>query len=264
MAATDAKILDGGSWKAVEKIWIMDSGVWKPVFKTNLLENPWKEGFKLKGSQMVLSSATIYTSNATYTVPQGVRFVKATVRGAGGGGGGGAPYYVQCAPNQQCFYQYYSGVGGDGGNGGGATSDVYEVRPGNVLTIVVGQGGGAGSYSLSLHGPGNIGGSAGGSGGPSYVSIGANAPNGVSTGTKIAEGLGGGGGQTNMASGSGGSGSFNNNNTQGEGTGSYLTGASGGQNALIQYNYPNYVDQYPTAGGNGSVELYTYSLNNIS
>ena len=190
-------------------------------------------------------TVTSQTSSGTLTTQPGTRTAQYLVVAGGGSGSHAAT----------------SSIGG-GGGAGGLLSGCLSVCGATGYPITIG-GGGAGGANGSDTIFSTITSAGGGTGGSSYVSIGANAPNGVSTGTKIAEGTGGGGGQNNMAAGSSGSGSFNTNNTQGEGTGSTFTGASGGQHALIYYNFPNYVGQYPTAGGNGSIELYTYSLNNI-
>ena len=75
----------------------------------------------------------------TFTVPTGVKKVRAVVVGAGGGGGASQDYY------------YY---GGDGGGGGGFAMGEYDVTPGQQITVTVGSGG-TGGYSPGWTSPYN-------------------------------------------------------------------------------------------------------------
>ena len=259
---TLTKVLDGGAWKSVNKVWIMEDGVWKDVFKTNILDGTWKETFKLKGSLMTLSGVTTYTTNTTYTVPQGVRYVKVVANGAGGGGGGTSA--LTSGSN------IITGSGQRGGPGGRAVSDLYEVKPGNVITFDIGNGGGPGSNQAIATNP--QGGTPGTAGGATTISIGAGAPNGVSSGTVIAKGLGGGGGSNVGNSsvgfvGASGSGSFNTNNTHNEGTGAVTNGSGSAGSTLrglVGYYINIIIYETPNSGSNGTADLYTYSLANIS
>lgn len=267
---TLTKVLDGGTWKEVEKVWIMDGDVWKPIFKTTILDGTWKEAFKLKGSQMTLSSSTRYTTNATFTIPQGTRYIKAFAAGAGGGGGGAHLW----RPTPSTVISPTIGAGG--GTGSTATSDLYEVKPGNVLTIEIGQGGGKGTTTTAV----NAGVNNGSAGGASYVSIGASAPNGISSGTVIARGNGGGGGggagyqtgnQYGAASTPGATGSYSSNNTHNEGTGSTgSSGSLGGIGGRVELvTTPNFsivpqITYYSQDGSNGYVDIWLYQLANIS
>tara|TARA_Y100001938_G_scaffold121006_1_gene168239 strand:- start:1334 stop:2056 length:723 start_codon:yes stop_codon:yes gene_type:complete len=240
----------------------MEDGVWKDVFKTSIFDGTWKETFKLKGSLMTLSGVTTYTSNGTYTVPQGVRYVKVTANGAGGGGGGTSAYTSGS--------NIITGSGQNGGPGGRAVSDLYEVKPGNVITFDIGTGGGPGTNNMVAQTP--QAGTPGTAGGATTISIGAGAPNGVSSGTVIAQGLGGGGG-SNVGNttvgyvGSSGSGSFNTNNTHNEGAGTVTTGggsAGSTQRGIVGYYIYIIVYETPNSGSNGTADLYTYGLANIS
>ena len=80
-----------------------------------------------------------YTSAGSYefTVPGGVTLMTITAVG-GGGGGGGQAYLGTPVP---CGASPYSGVASGGGSGE-KRSGSFAVTPGEVLTIVVGGGGG--------------------------------------------------------------------------------------------------------------------------
>ena len=260
---TLTRVLDGGAWKSVNKVWIMEDGVWKAVFKTSILDGSFKETFKLKGSLMTLSGVTTHTSNATYTVPQTVRYIKVVANGAGGGGGGTSAYTSGS--------NIITGSGQRGGQGGRAVSDLYEVKPGNVITFDIGTGGGPGTNSTVAQTP--QGGTPGTAGGATTISIGAGAPNGVSSGTVIAQGLGGGGGSNVGNSsvgyvGAAGSGSFNTNNTHNETGQSAVTNGYGSagstQRGLVVYYINIIIYETPNSGSNGTADLYTYGLANIS
>ena len=85
----------------------------------------------------------------SWTVPAGVRRVRATLVGAGQGGGGG-----------QGGTTSVTGIGGDAGVPGGAIVVDLDVTPGQVLSGVIGTGGpgGAGSYNGAARVAGTIGG----------------------------------------------------------------------------------------------------------
>lgn len=118
-----------------------------------------------------LGGITVYTSNATFTIPTGKTVVKVTVTGGGGGGGVGVDF---------CGW----GGGGGGGAGGTAIKYLTGLTPGNTLAVTVGGGGGGGSSGVTssvASGTQTIttisatGGSAGaGSGGQSYQVQGGN------------------------------------------------------------------------------------------
>ena len=86
-----------------------------------------------------------YTSPGTYafTIPPGCSFIGVDMCGGGGGGEGGGGGLVT-GFNGSCTVQ--------GGGGGGAPRVCAKmpVTPGDVLTIVVGAGGGAGSGGLAV------------------------------------------------------------------------------------------------------------------
>ena len=175
--------------------------------------NSLKDRYKLTSTSGVIDSGqSLFTSDGTFTVPDGVITISAVCIGAGGGGsqGGGG----------------WSGAGG----GGGALSykNNISVTPGEILTIVVGDAGEGGttggdggdsqikrSSTVLLEGEGGEGGgyrSAGGEGGETSGTAdgGGDGGNG-GTATQNAlfqEGQGGGGGGAGGYSGKGGNGGY--------------------------------------------------------
>jgi hypothetical protein len=172
--------------------------------------------------------ARTYTSNATWTKPEGLKYIEVEVQAGGGGGGTGSS----------------SRTGGSGGAAGGYSfKKILESSLGATETVIIGAGGSAnngGSTSsfgthLSATGgnPGASGGntSSGGSGSGGDINIqgqsGQECPSGFFNST----------GSSNAASGAGGSSKFGfggtsvwTNNTSGlAGTG-YGSGGSGGGN----------------------------------
>jgi hypothetical protein len=96
------------------------------LFSQGANKNPiWQSGSRMQ----------IFTSSGIFTVPPTVTQVLVTlVAGGGGGGGGGAASYS---------------CGGGGGGGGGAGNYLlrhpFNVTPGEVIPVTVGQGGSGGS-----------------------------------------------------------------------------------------------------------------------
>ena len=141
-----------GTWKACHKVWLKNAGSWKEVHRT-----------KHSADSYVKQSATDFTSNGTYTVPAGVRYLEIEAHGGGGSGGGGVrtggagdlPGHRLC-PNTTWDYDVVItdyATGGTGGHGGRWKGDI-EVRPDDVFTITIGQGNtspGAVGSPLELH-----------------------------------------------------------------------------------------------------------------
>ena len=117
-----------------------------------------------------------YTSSGTWTVPAYVYKVKVTVVGGGGGGA-------------------VSGTTNTAGGGGGGAIKIYTVTPGDVYTITVGAGGGAGSSGGFSRFTGNAGTVTGNGGG---TPTGTYSVNGGAGGTAT-------GGDINITGGAGGS-----------------------------------------------------------
>ncbi|MFD7579678.1 hypothetical protein ACFV61_14850, partial [Kitasatospora sp. NPDC059817] len=77
-----------------------------------------------------------FTTDATFTVPDGVTGITVTLvaAGAGGGGGGGGG-------GTGLFKSGGGGGAGGGGGGGARVACTLAVTPGDVLTLTVGSGG---------------------------------------------------------------------------------------------------------------------------
>lgn len=93
-----------------------------------------------------------FTSNGTWTCPEGVTviYIYACAGGGGGGGGGSAGSVTTVA-----------GGGGGGGAGAFVLAQPVNVTPGVTYTIVIGAGGAAGAGGSSSGSTGNPGGSGG-------------------------------------------------------------------------------------------------------
>ena len=141
----------------------------------------------LKNGVNILQRMAVFTSNGTFTVPEGVSCIKVTAIAAGGNGGKGASISSG------------SGTTGAGGGGGGGAGDfcinkAFSVTPKTKLSITVGVGntiigslirltaGSTGSSGTSSTtsggrggngGSGSIGGGGGGAGGASSSAVGA-------------------------------------------------------------------------------------------
>ena len=165
----------------------------------------------------------------TWTVPNGVRFISAVLVGGGGGGGGN---------------NGNSGPGSSGGGGGGLRwINNLVVTPGEVLNVVVGAGGAAGTpynhayaggSSYIKRGSTTLVTASGGGRGLSNVDTGsavASGGSGSTIGGNIGGGNGGRGGPatTNSAGSGGGGAGGNGNPSQSDGTaGTANTGGGGG------------------------------------
>lgn len=95
------------------------------------------------------SGEQLYSAAGTYefTVPVGVTEVTITTIGGGGGGGGRAsPFSFACADGGPVL-----GVASGGGSGE-KRSGAFPVTPGEVLTVIVGAGGGQDSFGAGIAG----------------------------------------------------------------------------------------------------------------
>lgn len=163
------------------------------------------------------SGSATYTGSGSFEVPNGVTSITVKAWGAGGGGGAGGT----------------SGVGGSGG-GGGFAQATLSVTGGETLDIIVGTGGGEGTYPSTSGGGGGGGGRSAieRSGTPLVIAAGGAGGGGGDNSSSTAGGAGGpGGGTTGLsgsASGSAGGGSGGTNSTGGSGgTGGGNAGADG-------------------------------------
>jgi hypothetical protein len=150
---------DQGSWKKADEVWVNDSDTWKQCNEVYIKENnAWKPVLYEPGSMY-------YTSSGSFTVPQGVFSITATVVGGAGGAGGGD-----------------GGAGSVGGGNGMTVTFSASVMPDDTFAFVIGEKGGDGA--------GYRGSASGGSGGNGYNSGGV----GGRAGAHGSSGGGGGGG----------------------------------------------------------------------
>jgi len=126
---------------------------WLPIHTVHIYDGNtgvWKEAFRNTDGNYTQVSPVTYNSHTSYTVEQGVRFIKFTVRGASGGGAGGTklywntgiPNYNGTSYTQVLYKENYTG-----GNGGpGQQFDtLIEVIPGEVYTMSPGSAGNGGN-----------------------------------------------------------------------------------------------------------------------
>jgi hypothetical protein len=145
----------------------------------------------------------LFTSSSTWTVPHGVARVKVYVIGGGAGGGGG-------------YDDGDNPISGSPGGSGGFAVGEYDIIPGDVYTITVGQGGHANNFSGGSGYTGQYAGASGGtssftlSGGSTLIS--ATGGTGTALGSStIVQGTGSGGTLRNSSFiNNGAGGSFNN------------------------------------------------------
>ena len=211
-------VKDGGTWQRIKSVHNNVSGTWERADQGVSINNSgtWRTVYA-EGSQEYTSS-----TSTTFTIPEGVHFIKVTAAGAGGGGGGG----------------YYTVAGQGGGGGAYVNGTTVEVNSGDSLTISVGAGG-AGDVldypSSSTDGYGTNGGATTISG--SGLSITLNGGNGGSGGYEYAT----------------------QGNQQGAGgTGSGISGATTGQTGghSTSYGYGGYSVNGAISGGFGTNNGY--------
>ncbi|EAR8162922.1 hypothetical protein E2U39_20820 [Salmonella enterica] len=214
-----------GSFQVTLKT-LTGSGVQCPQKKTTLIRG---DGSNILSDVSIQRGCQTFTSNGSFTVPDGITTLYISGSAGGGGGGGG----------------YSSSNSGQGGGAGQAImKQPFQVNPGDVISITIGAGGSAGSVEnaggnggntiigslITLSGGGggspgtgsgggNIGGQPGGpgaiagedaifgvpgSGGSCLVGIGGSRR--VSAGVSGINGGGGAGGYVNTSGGAGGAG----------------------------------------------------------
>lgn len=157
-----------------------------------------------------------FNTSGTFTVPPGVTEITVQLWGAGGGGGSGND-------------------GRGGGGGGGYAGAVIDVSPGDVINVLVGDGGGVGlaggsseisnnNFTIRALGGGSTAGTAGGGGG------GASFVTGSFVSTEFFTGGNGGSGQTggNRGGGGGGGSARTSANGNNGGNGTNDAGGQGG------------------------------------
>lgn len=134
---TNVNVKNSGSWSAAKQIFVHDSGTWKTVKGIWVSQSgSWVKAFPAAPQTITYTTPGTYT----YTVPNGIYLITASVY-AGGGAGSGYTY------ENGVYYQP-----GTGGSGGYITNQTLTTTPGGTITIVVGAGGAAGSQSTNYAG----------------------------------------------------------------------------------------------------------------
>jgi len=167
-----------------------------------------------------VSNTVAFTTpgNYTWTVPSGLSVISIVATGAGGGGGGVS-----------------GSTAGQPGGAGAVVTSTLNVTPGEVLNLVVGGGGGAGTNGPFVGGLSFAWGGGGGGGGSSNVDPGSNhqvIAGGGGGGASYSGGAGGDAGGSGGAGGNGG-GSTVIGNEAGGGGGSAGTGGTAGSGSPI-------------------------------
>ena len=154
------QIRDSSSWKTVSFPYVRGehyngtSGqVWLPIHLIHVYDGDtglWKEAFRNTDGNYIQQTPITYTSTASYTVEQGVRFIKFRLQGGSGGGAGGTKlYWNNATPNyngtsysNNLYKENYTG-----GSGGPSQrfDTLIEVIPGEVYTMSPGSRGNGGN-----------------------------------------------------------------------------------------------------------------------
>ena len=141
------KIRDAGTWKTLQAPHVKDSDTWKKCHLIYVKDgDTWKEAHRNTISQYSSDGGTTYSSGtSTYTVAQGVRFLRFLIKGGSGGGAGSMAMSYNFYVNQADGIRIdkFAKTGGTGGPG--ASIDVtMEVIPGEEYSLTVGGAGSAG------------------------------------------------------------------------------------------------------------------------
>tara|TARA_S200002703_G_scaffold116541_1_gene102034 strand:- start:60 stop:989 length:930 start_codon:yes stop_codon:yes gene_type:complete len=152
------KVKNSGSWtQTVQVPYVKENGVWKKVHIVYAKKDDgsWGEAHRTAIGQYTSDGGTTYTSPGTfsYTVAQGVRYLKFEIVGASGGGGGlvSARYQNGSCSNMNS----QTNTSRNGGNGGVSQriNVTMEVEPGDTFSLVVGSKGtgGSGAWGRALN-----------------------------------------------------------------------------------------------------------------
>ncbi|HBZ1757522.1 TPA: hypothetical protein MJQ39_001033 [Salmonella enterica subsp. enterica serovar Bredeney] len=107
------------------------TGVQCPQKKTTLIRG---DGSNILSDVSIQRGCQTFTSNGSFTVPDGITTLYISASAGGGGGGGG----------------YASSNSGEGGGGGHTiVKQPFQVNPGDTLSISIGQGGAGGGIGLA-------------------------------------------------------------------------------------------------------------------
>ena len=174
-------------------------------------------------------SATVtFTTSGSFTVPQGVTSLNASLTAGGAGGGGGAFTYG----------------GGGGGAGSSISNIIIPVTPGQVISYTVGLGGAGGTTGFGTNVPGGIGGNGGNTIFYNSTVLGGHGGQGAVVG--LGNGIGG------LAGGVGGTNGTDGASVYGERT----SGGNGGTTAFGTAGVGGFGNRstytLPTAGTNGA------------
>lgn len=144
----------GLAWQTVESPYVYDSSQWKHCHTIHVYDNStsqWREVHKSAISRYTNISTHNYTSVGTqsYTVPQGTRYLRATVISGGGGGGGSAGIFYSTS---NCTARVRRNVASAAGGNGGLSRKIVatiEVVPGQIFSVTVGGGGSSGGAGVT-------------------------------------------------------------------------------------------------------------------
>ena len=114
-------VKDSGTWQRVKAVYKNVSGTWTHIDNSISVNDSgtWRQVHTTGQQEWTTDQST------TFTVPDGIYFMKLYGAGAGGGAGG----------------SYYSTAGQGGGGGGYADGIEVECTPGSTISITVGNGG---------------------------------------------------------------------------------------------------------------------------
>jgi hypothetical protein len=158
------KVKDDGAWRTVIEPYAKVDGIWKTVHNISIKHGgSWRLAHKTGIDQYVLvddSSLIDMTTADSYTVAEGVRYLRVQLTAGSGRGGGSSSsasgYVCQSGALSDAFGTTYNNnvsVGGAGGHGG--LVDVrFEVIPGEVYSwsgLSGGTGGGSAGGHLNLY-----------------------------------------------------------------------------------------------------------------
>lgn len=142
------RVKDSGTWKTLQVPYVKDGGTWKKCHLIYVKDGgSWKEAHRNTISQYSSDGGTTYSSGtSTYTVAQGVRFLRFLIKGGSGGGAGSMAMSYNYYVNQSEGIVIYKSAASGGTGGTGESKDVtFEVIPGEQFTLSVGGAGSAGS-----------------------------------------------------------------------------------------------------------------------
>ena len=147
--AISTKVKDSGTWKTLERAWVKESGTWKKIHLISINDNgTWKTVHRNAISQYAIVSTSDvidYGVGAyTYTVEQGVRFLKFEMQGGSGGGSGS----IGVSWHTGIYSLTHAGQNGASGGASATRTTIFEVVPGETYSITVGGAGGGGGGVL--------------------------------------------------------------------------------------------------------------------